>query len=286
MSIARSGPLTKDTSTVALGLAKILVGKSADFIDTITQVLHQVDDSLGALNSSNFTSTVEYWRLESGFPALEDMSIPLSETAQIECEFKELHPRNLAMARGIDPTEGATTFSYDTSSDTTDGTIDDDVTLSGSLTEGGVYTLHFTSATEFSVNGETGTAGTEFTLTDTFTLPEGYFTGTWDAGDTHTIAIYASGGNYADAHSGEVTLGTMSSPAFVRVEAIYTYPNQINHLYIIFPRANVTSSMNLNFAAQDNANVPITLEAKRADSGVVGGHVAWNNAPLGRIYFD
>lgn len=197
MAISRSGPTTKDTSTVALGLAKVLVGKSLDNIADTGQVLDQDTNSLGALNSSNFTSNVEFWRLESGFPMLEDLTIPLRENAQLECEFKELHPRNLAYARGIDASTG-----------------------------------------------------------------------------------------YTDAHSGEIALGNLASPAFVRMEAIYTYPNQTNHMYIVFPRAQITSSVNLNFAAEDNVNVPVTVESKRSDSGVSGGDVAWDLMPLGRIFFD
>jgi hypothetical protein len=197
MAINRSGPVTKDTSTVALGLAKILVGPSAANIATKTQTLNATSDSLGALNSSNFTSTVEYWRLMSGFPQLEDLSIPLSEVASLACEFKEVTPQNLAYARGIDASSG-----------------------------------------------------------------------------------------YTDTHSGEILLGNMSSPAFVRAEAIYTYPNQTNHMYVIFPRANVTSSTELSFNESDNANVAITIESKRADSDVSGGDAAWDSAPLGRIYFD
>ena len=193
----RTGPVTKDTSTIALGLAKILVGDFSANISERSQVLDQTNDSLGALNSTNFTSNVEYWRLTSGFPQLEDMVLPLSETAQLECEFKELHPRNLAYARGLDASSG-----------------------------------------------------------------------------------------YDDAHSGEIPLGTIKAPSYVRMEAIYTYPNKINHMYIIFPRAQVTSSMELSFNAEDNTNVPITIEAKRADSGVSGGDAVWDDSPLGRIYFD
>ncbi len=193
----RTGPVTKDTSTVALGLAKVLVGASATNIASNTHVLNETEDSLGALNSTNFTSTVEYWRLLSGFPQLEDLVIPLSETAALECEFKEIKPQTLAYARGLDASTG-----------------------------------------------------------------------------------------YTDAHSGEIPLGTISAPAYIRMEAIYTYPNGDNHLYIIFPRAQVTSSVELSLAAEDNANVPITLEAKRADSDVTGGDAVWDDSPLGRIYFD
>lgn len=197
MPITVTGPTTKDTSTVALGLAKILVGPSADNVDNPDQVLDADENSLGALNSTEFTSEVEYWKLLSGFPQMEDLSIPLSEVARLECEFKEVTPKNLAYARGIDASTG-----------------------------------------------------------------------------------------YDSNHSGEISLGNLSFPAFVRMEAIYTYPNSTNHMYIIFPRANVTSSVNLSFATEDNVNVPISIEAKRSDSGVSGGDAAWDNRPLGRIYFD
>ncbi len=193
----RTGPVTKDTSTIALGLAKILVGKSSDHIAEKNRVLDEQADSLGALNTTNFVTNIEYWRLLSGFPQLEDMTIPLSETAALECEFKELHPKNLAYARGLDASEG-----------------------------------------------------------------------------------------YDDAHSGEIPLGTVKEPDFIRMEAIYTYPNKVNHMFIIFPRAQATSNVEISFNAADNANVPVTFEAKRADSDVAGGNVVWDEAPLGRIYFD
>lgn len=195
--MSSSGPKTRDTSTIALGLAKILVGPSLANIATVTQCLNTTTDSLGALNSSNFTSNVEYWTLMSGFPQTEDLVIPLSETAELACEFKEISPKNLAYARGIDASTG-----------------------------------------------------------------------------------------YDDNHSGEITLGTLSSPAYVRCEAVYTYPNQTNHMYIIFPRAQVKSSMEVSFNASDNAMVPITISAMSASSEVSGGDAAWDLSPSGRIYFD
>ena len=193
----RTGPVTKDTSTIALGLAKVLVGDSASNVSEKTQVLDETADSLGALNSTSLTSNVEYWRLQSGFPQLEDLVLPLSESAQFDCEFKELNPRNLAYARGMDASTG-----------------------------------------------------------------------------------------YDDNHSGEIPLGTIKAPDYVRMEAVYTYPNKTNHMYVIFPRAQVTSSPEVSFNAEDNVNVAMTLEAKRADSGVSGGDAAWDASPLGRIYFD
>jgi hypothetical protein len=191
--MARKGPITKDTSTVALGLAQIRVGASAMNIGSIHPVLLAAD-SIGALANTKFASTVDYWRLESGFPLMEDMSIPLREAASLECAVKEITPFNLAMAKGIDPTSG-----------------------------------------------------------------------------------------YTAAHSGEVKLGAMTTPAFIRMEAIYTYPNGTNYLNIIFPRCQVVSSIELDFQAEDAVASPLTFEAKQAHSEIVGGSAVWDDKPLGRL---
>ena len=55
---------------------------------------------------------------------------------------------------------------------------------------------------------------------------------------------------------------------------------------IIFPRAQVSAPVEMDLAAEEVAAVPITIEAKRADDGVSGGHVIWNGAPLGKIVWD
>jgi hypothetical protein len=70
----------------------------------------------------------------------------------------------------------------------------------------------------------------------------------------------------------------------VRVEAIFTYPNG-QTLVVIFPRANVTSSVELEGALEDFAAAPITLESKRSDGEVDGGDIVWNDMSLGSLYF-
>lgn len=194
--MARSGPVTKDTSTVALGLAQIRVGDSSDNISLIHPQL-TASDSIGALANTKFNGEVEFWRLESGFPALEDHVIPLRASASLECAFKEITPYNMALARGIDPTDGS----------------------------------------------------------------------------------------YATAHSGEVPLGVMTAPEYIRMEARYTFSNGSNYMDIVFPRAQVTGSMEMDLQAEDAVAVPITFEAKRADSEVSGGHALWDDMPLGWIKF-
>ena len=104
--MARAGPVTKDTSTVALGLAQIRIGASATYMGS-TDLQLTAADSIGAMASTKFISTMEIWKLESGFPLLEDYQIPIREAASLECAFKEITPFNLALARGYDPTGGS-----------------------------------------------------------------------------------------------------------------------------------------------------------------------------------
>lgn len=193
MALTRTGPLTRQPEFVALGLAQIRIGASAANIATITPALVAAD-SVGAMASTKFTGKTEYWKLESGFPLLEDLSIPIREAVSLECAFKELTIANLSMARGIDP---ASLDEYDTS----------------------------------------------------------------------------------------IALGGLTAPDYIRMEAVYTFPDNDNQMVIIFPRANATSSMEIDLKAEDAAAVPITYEGKRADSGVSGGNAVWDSMPLGTITF-
>jgi hypothetical protein len=196
--MARSGPMTRNTSTLALGLAQVRVGISVANIATIAQALTSTN-SIGSLASTKFTSAVEYFKHESGFPSLEDFSIALSEKAALECTFEEITPFNLGLAKGL-------------------------ATMSGE----------------------------------------------------HLAA-------YANANSGEIKLGSMASPEYVRMEACYTYPDGINEMVIIFPRAQATASMEIDLQKADTAKPPLNLEAKIASSDVTGGNAVWDLMPLGRI---
>lgn len=191
--LTRTGPLTKNPQAVALGLAQIRVGAAAINIASIGPVLTPAQ-SIGALANTKYAGKTDFWKLESGFPLLEDMSLPIREAVALDCAFKELTIYNLALARGIDPT----------------------------------------------------------------TLDE-----------------------YDDS----IALGGLIAPDYVRMEAIYTFPNNQQQMIIIFPRANVVSSMNVDFKATDAADVAISFEAKRGDSGVTGGSAVWDAMPLGTILF-
>mgnify|MGYP001766743186 CR=1 FL=1 len=192
MALTRSGPLTKDPTQVALGLAQIRVGVSATNIDSADPALKNTD-SIGALANTKFVGKTDFWKLESGFPLLEDYTLPIRESAALECAFKELSLANLQLARGIDPSD-----------------------------------------------------------------------------------------EYSDTN---IALGGLVAPEYVRMEAIYTFPNNLRQMVIIFPRANVVSSMEIDLKAEDAATIPITFESKRGDSGVSGGNAAWDDMPLGTIVF-
>lgn len=193
MALTRSGPLTKDPKAVALGLAQIRIGVAATNIASAIPILTSAD-SIGALASTKFVGKTDFWKLESGFPLLEDYTLPIRESAALECAFKEMTLANLQLARGIDPSD------------------------------------------EY---GDTG-----------------------------------------------IALGGLIAPEFVRMEAVYTFPDNLRQMVIIFPRANVVSSMEIDLKAEDAAQVPITFESKRADSGITsGGDAAWDDMPLGTILF-
>lgn len=195
--MARTGPTTKDTTTVPLGLAQIRVGSASTYIGQIRPILASTD-SIGALANTKLTLNQEFYKLESGYPLLEDAVFPLRESAMLECSFKELTPANMALAKGLDP-----------------------------------------AASEYSA-----------------------------------------------AHSGWIPLGTLATPEYVRMEAVYTFPDGTNTMTVIFPRAQVLSAPEVDFQQEEVAAVPINIEAKRADSEVSGGHSAWDSQPLGRIYWD
>lgn len=189
-----AGPTTSDTSSLALGLAEIRMGASADNIENIHPALAS-STSLGSLTKTVFTAEIEVWRHMSGFPQIEDYNIPLSKKAAFEGDAEELNPYNLALALGEDPT------------------------------------------------------------------------------------------SYTDVHSGGIPLGALNDVPYMRAEMIYSFPDTDYTMETVFPRAQVTGSVSLDFQATDSAKNPMTIEAKRAGSNVSGGNAVWDNAPLGYIWF-
>lgn len=304
--MSRTGPITRDTSSVALGLAQIRVGASAANIATTSAVL-TASDSIGALSNTKFAGNVDFWKLESGFPLQEDLTIPLRETNMLECAFKEMSPYNLALARGIDPgTQAQAATITPGSIIPASGTLGTQVVGASSVvlatvsdytaTTSETWTVVFDSATTYSVYGSvSGHVGsnatslaTAFTLSNAFTIPINFFTGTWNVNDAFTFtttAYVAAGGLYGDNHSGVIKLGTMLAPAFVRMEAVYTFPNGTDTMTIIFPRANVVSSVDLDLQAEDAAAVTISFESKGASSDTSGGNAVWDSMSLGQILF-
>ena len=191
--MSRQGPVTTDTSTIAIGLMQMRVGVSATHIGDIHPAL-SASDSIGALANTKFVGNTDWYKLESGFPLIEDFTTPTREGAALECAFKEITPYNLALAQGIDPSTG-----------------------------------------------------------------------------------------YDEAHSGEIALGGRSAPAYLRVEGVFTYPDATSTMTFIFPRAQVSANIDMDFSSEDSAAVTVTFESKNASSDVSGGNAVWDAKPLGRI---
>jgi len=297
--MGRTGPITRDASTVQLGLSQIRVAPADTYIATATPALTNLD-SMGAMASTAFTSETEYWDLESGFPLALDATYPLRETNMLECAFREISPKNLAIARGMNPFANISATALKIASTTTLGTdVPAKLTIDnagGAVTD--TFTVVFTSATAFDVYGMasgnvgSGTISVNFAPDNGgnpyFTIESGHFTGTWAADDTFTFvttAYQAGTSAYADNHVGSIPLGNLAAPKYLRVESVYTFPNPAYEMVIIFPRANITSSLNLEQQPEDSAAVTMSIKAMGASEDTAGGHAAWNTMPNGQILF-
>lgn len=296
--MGRTGPITRDASTVQLGLSQIRIGKSAPYIGMTDPVL-TAQDSLGAMASTGFTSETEFWDLESGFPLGLDATFPLRESNMIECAFKEITPKTLAISRGMDPfSDIAAAVTVLDIQSASGGYVEDVITAdnSGSVTD--IFNVIFTSPTAFEVRGQksgligTGSVDTEFAPDNGgnpyFTIPANTFTGTWAANDSFTMAtaeFVAGTSAFSNAHAGSIPLGSLAAPKYLRVEAVYTFPNPQYGMVIIFPRANVTSSLSLDQQPEDAAAVTLSIKSMGASDDVVGGNSVWNNMANGQILF-
>jgi hypothetical protein len=108
---AQTGPLTKDTASLALGLAQIRVaaahctaGSGAGAVYVSGAMLSGAN-SIGAIASTRLTIEREYYTHEAGFPLLEDMQLPIREKAQLECAFEEVKVANMMLAAGKSPSD-------------------------------------------------------------------------------------------------------------------------------------------------------------------------------------
>ena len=93
-------------------------------------------------------------------------------------------------------------------------------------------------------------------------------------------------GDYPNDHTGTIKLGAIVAPVDLRVEMIYTYPDKVNTMTFVFPRAQAVASIDMAFSEKEPAAVALRLESKRADNGISGGNVIWNDKALGYILWD
>ncbi|MGD8847999.1 MAG: hypothetical protein PVI54_20930 [Desulfobacteraceae bacterium] len=296
-----SGPITKNAKAWAIGLMQIRVGECAANIASIAPVL-TAEHSIGALANTKYMGSTEYFVQESGFPLNEDGSIPLRESAQIECAFKEITPYNMAIARGLDPTASVTpTVTMDVAINSDSGTRDTDLSITATdETIADEWTVVFTGSAAGSIFGKKTGHVHDFTAlsaimapvddnSDTyFSIPASFFTGTWAADDTYVFYTSAGGDTtYSDPDSGSFGIGGLTQPADVRVEAVYTFPDPTKTLTIVLPRAQAEASVEFDTQAENPAAPPIIFKSKNASSNNASGNAVWDGSsdagPLGRF---
>jgi len=296
------GPIIRDSKNIPIGLMQIRIHKSSPYIAQTGAVL-TATHSIGGMAKTDFMNSVEFKEIVSGFPEVRATMIPIKESFNIECAFREFSPLNFALAKGIDPFADVPATITAGESNTTAGTISGVVVLDVDDLGGVVtdeWTVVFTSATAFKVFGkETGYVATGANLTtevspahaalgDYFVIPANFFTGTWAADDTFTFkttAFEEGDTAFATPYVGNIGFGAMAAPKFLRVEGIYTFPDQEHAIQLIMPMAQVTSSIAANFSNTDETNTPMTIGANSASGDVVGGNAAWNDYPLGIMRF-
>lgn len=303
MSIRVRGPVTKDPMTRPLGLLQIRVGPSALHIATNTPVLTSAD-SLGALASTKFTDTREYYEFTSGFPKTVDLKECISIKTTLEGAVQEFTPQKFALAAGIDVFADVDATAVNGVPVSTAGTIDGTKSIAVN-NNGGVisdeFIVHFTGAAAGAILSKTKGLVHTFSALDAamepqnadasnnlyFSIPASFFTGTWAAGDVfifRTTAYISGTDNYSDNYSGSIPLGVGGLPAYVRIEGVQDYG--YGHSYtVILPRAQVISSVDVS-QAETEGNIPMQFEGTRADSAVSGGNAAWDDFPTGRIWFS
>lgn len=72
----------------------------------------------------------------------------------------------------------------------------------------------------------------------------------------------------------------LTQPTDLRVEMVFTYPNRINKMEMIFPRVKSTAkSVPWQFEAEDAMTTPLVLSVLATDNA------AWTNDPYGKITF-
>lgn len=291
------GPITQDNGALILGLLDIRVGNSAANIATTSPVLTKAD-SMGAMAETSFKSEVEMWEHSSGFPLTKDTQIPTSETAMLDVTFEEITLKNVALAMGLDPSVAGTAFTGSgyTTVDSALGTYDVAKPIVGGVdAEFDTYTILFLTATTYDViSGKHGiltgvgdtTLDSAFTFGGSalFTISADSFTGTWAADDVFKFTMAKEG--YDDPRAGSIKFGARGTPAYLRVEAVLELPDGSGIQTYIFPRAQISSNVELGFAADDNAKPAITIESSIASSETNDGDAVWDDMPLGWVVFE
>jgi len=88
---------------------------------------------------------------------------------------------------------------------------------------------------------------------------------------------FALGG---DGSSSDFFEDAVKNPTDLRVEFVFTYPNKVNKMILILPRAQIiTDNLSLAFQREDAMESGLTVKACQTDNA------AWSDRPLGKVIF-
>lgn len=99
-----AGPDLKNVNVIPIGFGDILVDISSTHIAQTDPQLTHTSHGLGAMAAAEVVATITTFMVQAGNPQTIAEVIPVAEGLVLNCGFHEKTLRNLAIARGLDPT--------------------------------------------------------------------------------------------------------------------------------------------------------------------------------------
>ena len=299
--------LFKQVDGVMIGEWEIRIGPWEPYIDVETIALNNADHSIGGVSDQAISNTKEFHKIMHDFPQTEAGSIPLSEKLEISLSSREFNPKIIGLAAGLNPFAAVDAAFSEVAKQSAAGTYDDaEISFDNDGTINDTWTFIFDSATAYkcygNVTGHVQDGGSDGLTTAVFapdngtnvyfTLSASFFTGTWAAGDTLVLKTtpYVAAGESLPGEigsGGEIKFGNTLAPVFLRCEGIFTFPIGGTFLYLVIPRCQIESSVELSASPTDEAKAPWVISAKDASSAVSGiSTTLWNDKKMGRMYWS
>lgn len=99
-----AGPDLIDLNVIPIGYADVMVDIASDHISDTAPALTHNTHSLGGMNKTEIVSEIPTFEVKAGNPQTIQEIIPTGETFMLNVGFMEKSTRNMAIGRGLDPT--------------------------------------------------------------------------------------------------------------------------------------------------------------------------------------